>query len=113
MNENAHILICGRDSNLLETRGLVLRKAGYRVSTTTQPIQQAPALNGLDLLIVCHTLSTEERRNDLSVLACAAPQAPALCLTPHKGPVEPHIPTLDSYQGPHEMLRVVNQLLSA
>lgn len=113
MNENAHILIAGRDASLLDTRGLVLQSAGYKVSTTLQPIAQAPGLNGVGLLIVCHTLSTEERQSDLAALVGAAPQTKALCLTPHKGPLEPCIPTLDSYQGPYEMLRVVNRLLSA
>ena len=113
MRDKAHILISGRDRSLLETRERVLQIAGYRVSTTLQPVEGSHDLGDVRLLIICHTLSVEERRSDLALLADAYPQARALCLVPLAGAVAIDVPTLDSYRGPREMLRVVNSLLTS
>jgi hypothetical protein len=42
MEQVTHILICGRDVDLLETRGLVLQSAGFRVSMTLQAVEKTP-----------------------------------------------------------------------
>lgn len=111
MTQRVHILISGRDDALLRTRSLVLRHAGYRVSTTMEPIEPLEA-SGTALLIVCHTLSTAERQQDLSTLASTLPKAKALCLVPHAGSAIDGAAVLDSFCGPREMLRVVEHLLS-
>lgn len=114
MTKDNHILICGRDSVLLGTRGSVLRSAGYCISVTLEPIGQAPDLGNVELLIVCHTLSAEERQNDLSTLASSTPKAKALCLVPNAGgATEDSIFLLDSFAGPKKMLEIVKELVSS
>ncbi|MGI4758757.1 MAG: hypothetical protein ACRYGF_18150 [Janthinobacterium lividum] len=110
--ENNHILICGRDPDLLRTREMVLRSAGHRVSVTLQPIGQAPDLDSVELLIVCHTLSAAERQRDLSTLASSISKAKALCLVPHAGGATGDDTfVLDSFAGPKKMLEVVKELV--
>lgn len=111
MTPKAHILISGRDYQLLRTRGRVLETAGYRVSTTVEPIQPSEAAQ-IQLLIVCHTLSAIERQRDVSVLAELSSTAKALCLMPHAGPAIMGTTVLDSFCGPREMLQVVERLLT-
>ena len=82
MDQQPHILISGRDANLLLVRSLVLQSAGYRVSATTRPITQRPVLDGIRLLILCHTLNAEERESDLATAAAACPEATVLLLVP-------------------------------
>ena len=113
MTQPAYILICGRDAELLETRGLVLRSAGFHVSTTVGPIAMSPGLGTVDLLIVCHTLSAQERQADLSALAESSSAAKSLCLSPSRGPDESCGATLDSFAGPRAMLARVAELLGA
>ncbi|MFN2974162.1 hypothetical protein [Terriglobus aquaticus] len=112
MNEQAHILITGRDPDLLETRSLVLQTAGHRVSTTLEPIATFAPLESVQLLIVCHTLEASERQSDLEALGIASPNARALCVAPYSGDMG-DIATFNSYEGPREMMRVVNRLLCA
>ena len=112
MNEQAHILICGRDAALLETRSLVLQSAGFRVSTITRPLAMSRDLGNLDLLLVCHTLSAQERQADLCALATLAPKAKALCLRPSPGLDESCGATLDSFAGPRKMLTTVTEVLN-
>lgn len=111
MNEQANILLSGRNADLLATRGQVLETAGYHVSTTLKAIEASSDLAAVHLLIVCHTLSAEDRQQDLSTLAAKAPHARALCMTPHSDAIECGISPVDSFQGPRELLRVVTSLL--
>lgn len=112
MNDHAHILITGRDAILLSTRANVLRTAGYRVSTTMEPLSRCTDLRTTRLLLLCHSLSEEEREHDLATFARVSPTAKAVCLAPHAGEAARGVPALDSYGGPREMLRVVNRLLT-
>ncbi len=113
MAHDPHILICGRDKELLGTRGLVLQSAGYRVSMTLEAIEKTPDLESVRLLIVCHTLSSAERQMALSTFAEQSPGARVLCLVPNLGGVEDGVHTLDSFSGPRKMLEVVKRLLNA
>lgn len=113
MNEQAYILISGRDEALLTTRANVLRTAGYHAAATLVPVRDRADLSEVGLLMICHTLNEDERRGDLSAFAAASSTGKALCFTPHTGEYTIGVATLDSYQGPREMLRVVNRLLTA
>jgi DNA-binding response OmpR family regulator len=71
------VLIVGHETTLLETRSRILELAGYRVS----PVVEVPAAENalscepFDLSILCHTLSSEQRR---SMLACARSLQPTV-----------------------------------
>ncbi len=112
MNRQAHILITGRDPDLLYIRELVLKSAGYHVSATLVPIRSFSGLRSVQLLIICHTLSVEERRSDLNTLASASPDTIPLCMMPRSEFCEAGVASLDCLRGPSEMLHVVHELLS-
>ena len=114
MAENNHIMICGRDLELLKTRQMVLQSAGHHVSVTLDPIGKAADLGSVELLIVCHTLSATERKVDLSTLAGSISKAKVLCLVPNAGgATEVDTYLLDSFAGPRKMLEFVKELVSA
>ena len=111
MNANGHILVCGRDAELLSLRALVLKSAGYRVSTLTS-VEALPNLETVKLLIVCHTLPDAERQIALSAVARHSPDAVALLMLPTSGAIPEGVETLDSLQGPRQMLDTVTRLLT-
>ena len=57
-----HILICSHDPRLLETRQLVLERAGFRVTAVAE-IAQVEAIvkaRPVDICVLCQTLSSAE-----------------------------------------------------
>jgi DNA-binding NtrC family response regulator len=62
MSAPASILIFGRDYQLVHTRSLILEKAGYHVRTASSlpDIHQLLSEPSMDVLLLCHSLSTEE-----------------------------------------------------
>ena len=58
------ILIYGHDRTLLDTRRWVLEKAGFQVFTVGKMENAAKIVadERIDLLLLCHTLTAEERR---------------------------------------------------
>ena len=99
MQEPAHILITGRDEALLSTRGSVLKTTGYRGTITVTPIEHADDLSAVQLLVICHALSSEQREHDLHTLRSLNTQAKVLCLVPHAGRVDPQVAVLNSFSG--------------
>ena len=64
MSSVSTILIYGHDPTLLDTRRWVLEKAGFQVFTVGEMEGTAKLLadERIDLLLLCHTLTSEERR---------------------------------------------------
>jgi DNA-binding NtrC family response regulator len=58
----ASVLVFGRDYQLVHTRGLILEKAGFRVRTASSlpDIQQLLSEPAMDVMLLCHSLSTQE-----------------------------------------------------
>jgi len=56
------ILLYGKDRSLLNTRELILLRAGYRVFTASDLLEIDSVVQGesVDLLILCHTLTLEQ-----------------------------------------------------
>lgn len=66
----ALILNVGRDPSLLDTRGMVLRSAGYLVESSASladAVRRFTA-NDFDLVILCHSLREEERLGLMHVI---------------------------------------------
>ena len=112
MSTPISILICGRDAALLKTRGLVLESAGYDVTVTLRSLEFEPDLSAIKLMIVCHTLSENERRQAISILASRSPQAKIVCLAPTKGAIDASVTTVDSFRGPRMLLDTVKSLVA-
>lgn len=104
------ILMYGRDICLLQTRALVLQHAGYRVAAV-QNWLGAPAHEAIDLLILCHSLTQQQRRKALEDASDQWPTAKQLCLTPTNGPIDTDCLTFDSFGGPEKLIEVVGKLL--
>jgi DNA-binding NtrC family response regulator len=82
MSNPARILIYGRDSSLLETRQLVLQTVGGIVDATTDfehakrlLIEERP-----DLLVLCYTLTSQDRAAILSAVQDTRPAVQVLVL---------------------------------
>jgi CheY-like chemotaxis protein len=58
----ASVLVFGRDDQLIHTRSLILEKAGFRVRTASSlpDLHQLLAEPAMDVLLLCHSLSTAE-----------------------------------------------------
>ena len=70
------ILVYGNDEMLLITRRMVFEKAGYRVFTANSLSNAALVLmnHQIDVLILCQTLSDDERRAVLETAHTLQPQ---------------------------------------
>ena len=113
MHTASSILVCGQNSELLRTRGLVLESAGYRVETALGSMAEVTGLSTIKVAVLCHTLSEADQQMTLALLARHAPHARALCLVPAAGSVPSGTESLDSFQGPRKLLEVVNRLFIA
>ena len=56
------VLVFGRDFQLVHTRSLILEKAGFRVRTASSlpDIHQLLSEPTMDVMLLCHSLSTQE-----------------------------------------------------
>ena len=59
MQTSLHVLIFGNDVSLLETRGLILARAGFlvEVAVSMAEVERAIAEQRPDVLLICHTIS--------------------------------------------------------
>ena len=69
------VLIYGHDRTLLDTRRWVLETAGFRVFTVGKMENAAKIVadEQIDLLLLCHTLTAEERRAALAAATALRP----------------------------------------
>lgn len=111
MSTAPSILVYGRDAILLQTRAWILEKAGHRVVSTMRELESNPLSEPIGLMVLCHTLSPEERRKALLTLATRWPEAKRLQLRPSSGPVESDVETFNTFEGPRGLLQKLNELL--
>jgi DNA-binding NtrC family response regulator len=78
----ASVLVFGRDSQLVHTRGLILEKAGFRVRTAASlpDIQQMPSEPNMDIMLLCHSLSTQDCDEALIITHERWPQIQTIAL---------------------------------
>jgi CheY-like chemotaxis protein len=77
-----NILCVGRAEELLSLRGLVLHGAGYRVieeRDITRAIQIG-LLETTDLVLLCHTLNSDEQHRIIHALRTSRPHLPIACV---------------------------------
>ncbi len=65
----ASVLVFGRDYQLVHTRGLILEKAGFQVRTASSlpDIQQLLSEPYMDVMLLCHSLSSQECDEALAI----------------------------------------------
>ena len=110
----AHLLIYGRNATLVETRRWVLEKAGCKVATTLASDEAMELLyrQGIDLLILCHTLTTDERRAALLQARNLFPSMSKLILTTDVSSYapRPNEAVLSAFVDPKTLIATVDTL---
>ena len=109
------ILIYGRDARLLDSRGWLLEASGYRVQAAHEmaEVQRALEAGKFDLLILCHSLSIEERGWSIATCQAAGPGMRCLFLTTH-GTVIDQVQqdVLSTADGPAKFLKGVEEVVA-
>ena len=115
MKSPAAILVYGRDPALLETRRMVLASVGYDVTEAANLSQVKRTLSErpLDLLILCHSLSTDDCHHTLALATSRWPLMRILVLTAGASGCSTQLisEVLDAIKGPRELLSTVAKLV--
>jgi hypothetical protein len=110
------ILLYGRDTRLLESRQLVLQRAGYEVwiALGLAEIDAISQVEVVDLLILCHTLTVEECGRALFFSQSRWPLMKSLVLSALGSWCEGGEPdqVFDSVQGPAKLVAILSHLFS-
>ena len=115
MYSTASVLIYGHNSSLLETRSWILEKAGFAVNRADSLAQVERLLAGgrKDVLLLCHTLSTEDCVAVERMLEGLCPALKVLALMTRTeachGPVDASLLSLPTE--PSRMVTTLQQLL--
>ncbi len=118
MPKSATILIYGHDAQLLETRCMILERAGYSVLTATglDEFERIPACRRVDLLLLCHSLSMEDCGRSLALAHSRWPQLKSLTLTSGAKRCFTSTlleQTLDLMEGPAQLLSRIGKPLAS
>ena len=109
------ILIYGRDTGLLQTRRLLLEASGYRVLMATElaEVKRVVGAEGIDLLILCHSLSTAETQEALAVVAAHTHKVHTLIMAAYWGSYSAGVPdlVLEAMEGPAHLVSAVERLV--
>jgi DNA-binding NtrC family response regulator len=115
MDSHPFILIYGRDYDLLETRRLVLQKAGFQARTVTNlaEAEKIAVRQPSDLLILCHSLSVEECEKALAMSNSRQPGMKNLLLmgTTPVCKLGQNDELMSSFNGPKALIATVNRLI--
>lgn len=110
------VLIYGRDTTLLMTRELILRRAGLDVCRTTDhtAATRILAAQPVHLLILCHTLRESERNAILSIAHSLQKDLKTLLLVanPSRYTAGDKDATLSTLDGPQTLLAAVCKLIN-
>ena len=114
MAYTTRVLVYGNDQNLLDSRRLLLEHSGFEVRTTSNldEVTRASNSHGLDVLILCHTLSEKECVSALSALHTYAPEVHEVALSSATPPckIDPQGKIVDVFDGPAALLSAVGKL---
>ena len=105
------ILICGNDTTLLDTRRWVLETARFRVETKSalSSILAALEQKSPDLIVLCHTLTPDERSAILAAAAAIQPPVKTLSFNTTRQAVPGE--TIDSFAGAGGLIAAVKRLV--
>ena len=108
-------MVYGRDEVLIRTRIMVLEKAGLVVFAALTPSDLEEILLSQDilLLVLCHTLGSEECEAALLFAEGRRPEMRTLVLTAGTSPCSErsHDAVLSAFDGPRKLVETVNTLL--
>jgi DNA-binding response OmpR family regulator len=116
MPRPSSVLVFGRDYQLVHTRSLILQKAGFHVRTAASlpDIQLLPHEPPIDIMLLCHSLSTQdcdealilthERWPDIQTIALVAGTSD--CGSNSTDAV------MEAYEGPAKLIDAVRQRIN-
>lgn len=116
MTASPLILLYGSDRRLIETRELVLRRAGFDVHAAMQlsEFEQAGNRSTPEVIVLCHTLMQKECDEALKVVRSRWPKAQQLVLTAgSRGCTDRNVSdVMDAADGPEQLINHVAHLVS-
>jgi CheY-like chemotaxis protein len=110
---HTNVLMVGRDAALVEMRGRVLRAAGYSVMASARPEQAINQflVGDFDLVILCHSIPTEERKSLCNRFRQHTSRTPIVSVASNAGDQDPFVDaTIESE--PTELIAELGDLLS-
>jgi DNA-binding NtrC family response regulator len=109
----ASVLVFGRDYQLVHTRSLILEKAGFRVRTAASlpDLHQLLAEPTMDVMLLCHSLSTEECDQALALTQQRWPRIHTISLTSGSSGCnsEPIDAVMNAVDGPAKLIQEVSR----
>ena len=109
------IFLYGNDQTLLMTRRLILEKEGYRVFTAMKfgEAIQLTMTQRLDVLILCQSLSVEERNGVLATVREIAPSLKTLIVRSGESvyPIGAQEESVEGVIDPKALLGVIDRML--
>jgi DNA-binding NtrC family response regulator len=113
MPTSAAVLVFGRDHQLIHTRGLILEKAGFRVRTASSlpDIHQLLSEPTMDVLLLCHSLSTAECNEALAMTQERWPRIQTISLISGSSGCssQPTDAIMNAADGPAKLIQEVNK----
>ena len=109
------ILLYGRDDRLLESRQWVLERAGYRVRATTQfaVLDEMTLIAPVDLLLLCHTVPSEDCGAALTIAYLRCSHLRSLVLTAGDQQCSTIADAvLDAREGPKKLVSTIGEIFS-
>ncbi len=107
----ASVLVFGRDSQLVHTRSLILEKAGFHVRTAASlpDIHQLLSEPSMDVMLLCHSLSTAECDEALTMTQERWPQIQTISLISGSSGCnsQPTDSVLNASDGPAKLIQEV------
>ncbi len=107
----AHVLLVGNDRKILSIRADVLLNFWSIAATTT--LANSDLHRAADLVVLCHTLSEDQRHHWITILRAASPNRLIVSLDfQDLGPRNGIDATIDLHRGPAALVSVIYQLLT-
>ena len=116
MHVPASVLVFGRDSQLVSTRRLILEKEGFQVciASSLEDIQKLPTERTMDVMILCHTLSTEECNEALLLTHNRWPQIQTVALVTGSSSFGPNTADdiIEASEGPAKLIKAIRKYIN-
>jgi DNA-binding NtrC family response regulator len=110
------ILLLGQDARLVQTRGWVLEKSGFRVCTTLilDEIKELAERETVDLFLLCDSLLPKSRTQALAIIHTYWPHAKRIVLTAtgSSGEFEFADVVFPAAEGPRKLVAMIHNLMT-
>jgi DNA-binding NtrC family response regulator len=112
----AAVLVFGRDHQLVHTRRLILQKAGFHVHTAASlaDIQLLPPQPTIDVMLLCHSLSSQDCDDALLLTHERWPEIQTIALVAGSSDCGSNFTdtVMESHEGPAKLIDTVRQRIN-